>query len=71
MEMQNDLKGISQNKTLFRSMLKAYLKRKYNMRFGNKQKEELANYIFQKNEHLLKNTIPQSEAPRFNQKQFD
>ena len=46
MEMQSDLKDVSQSRTLFKSMLKAYLRRKYNIRFTNKQKEEVVNYIF-------------------------
>ena len=46
MEVQSDLKDISKSRTLFKSMLKSYLKRKYNIRFTNKQKEEVVNYIF-------------------------
>lgn len=62
METQEELKDVSRNKMLFRSILKTYLKKRYNVKFNCKQKEEITNYIFQSSEHLFKNA-QQHEEP--------
>lgn len=56
-QMLSDMKSIKRHATWFEIMLRAYLKKRFSIKFGNKQKDEMINYIFQTSEHLFRNAM--------------